>query len=423
MMDGLKNWLDGLQVDWMRHARWASLASLAFVVLSWILMVVPGPNWGIDFTGGTEIQVRFEEPLAIGELRDALASIDVPSDAIQEIGTDGRSFKVRIRDASFGAEAVRDGVVDALTEAFGPAWIDTVAFSAEVGARVNVKYTGDRVMIDRVQAAVDGIDGAQAAEGREDNEVVIKLPGLASQVSREIGSALGDRAFEVQSVDAVGPKVGDSLKQQGVLSVLATLALVLLYIAFRFDIAYAPGAILALIHDVSVTLGIFVLIQHELSLPMIGALLTIVGYSLNDTIVIFDRVRENRERFRREDLVDLINTSINETLSRTLATSGTTLFAVSAFLVFGNAVIADFVLALFFGIVFGTYSTIFVATPMIVVMERVRPQLVALMAIDLPEPEEDGGEAIPDQFLTESEKRRRERQRLKDEADDEPVPE
>ncbi|MCA9294832.1 MAG: protein translocase subunit SecF, partial [Phycisphaerales bacterium] len=198
-------------------------------------------------------------------------------------------------------------------------------------------------------------------------------PGLAQQITENLQGALGNREFEVLSIDAVGPKVGSELKRQGVTSVAATLGLVLLYVAFRFDVAFAPGAIIALFHDVSVTIGIFTLLQLEFNLPMIGALLTIVGYSLNDTIVIYDRIRENQDRYRREETIKLINVSINETLSRTLATSGTTLMAIVAFLVLGGPIIQNFAFAMFLGIIFGTYSTIYVASPMILVMEDMKP--------------------------------------------------
>ena len=188
------------------------------------------------------------------------------------------------------------------------------------------------------------------------------------------------------------------------------LALVLLYVAFRFDMAFAPGAILALIHDVSITVGIFVALQLEFNLPMIGALLTIVGYSLNDTIVIYDRIRENRDRYRRRETGNLINVSINETLTRTVATSFTTMLAILMFLLIGGPVIRNFAGAMLCGIVFGTYSTMFVASPMILVMEDLKPHLSGIIALpELSRPDEDEEESGEEGELTESEKRRRER--------------
>ena len=209
----------------------------------------------------------------------------------------------------------------------------------------------------------------------------------------------------------MGPKVGDELKRSGFISVAATLALVLLYVAFRFDVGFAPGAVVALFHDVSITIGIFVLSQREFNLPMIGALLTIVGYSLNDTIVIYDRIRENMDRYSRTDLAELINVSINETLARTLATSVTTALAICAFLFLGGPVIQNFAFAMLLGVFFGTYSTIFVASPMILFMEEVKPHLNRLVAGAVTdESEDDDLSGMTDEAeLSESEKRRRAR--------------
>ena len=219
----------------------------------------------------------------------------------------------------------------------------------------------------------------------DDNTFSITLPPLAVQVEKTLKGALPGRSVQISGVSSVGPKVGGNLRRQGFVAMLATLALVLIYIGFRFDLTFAPGAIAALFHDVSITIGIFVLIQHEVNLSMIGALLTIIGYSLNDTIVIYDRIRENMERYRRTDMGQLINDSVNETLARTLATSLTTLVAISAFLVMGGPVIETFALAMMIGVVVGTYSTVFVASPMILLMEKVKPRLVALLVPSAPD--------------------------------------
>ena len=181
---------------------------------------------------------------------------------------------------------------------------------------------------------------------------------------------------------------------------LFTLALVLVYIAFRFDLTFAPGAIVALFHDVSITLGIFVVIQEEVNLSMIGALLTIIGYSLNDTIVIYDRIRENMQKYSRKDMKSLINDSVNETLARTLATSLTTMAALLAFLFIGGPVIKTFALAMMIGVIVGTYSTVFVASPMILVMERAKPAIARMLV-----PSDKAGAAI--QGTTESKVRAR----------------
>jgi preprotein translocase subunit SecF len=376
-----------------------------------VLFFVPGPKWGIDFTGGTEMVLKFDAEISIDELRDALTTLDIPSDAIQEVGgADDNEFKVRIQDPEFGAADLEKSVVEKLTAAFGAEWIESIEFNPEVGARFSIRYKGDKVGVAAVRPALEGLDGVRVEEGREDREVIVKFPSLAKQVEKQVATAMGDRAFEVLSVDAVGPKVGASLRTQGVMSLVATLGLILVYTAFRFDLAYAPGAVLALVHDVSVTVGLFILFGKEFNLTTIGALLTILGYSLNDTIVIYDRIRENRQRYSRGDLAELVDQSINETLTRTFATAGTTMIATLAFLVVGTQVIQDFVQAITLGIILGTYSTIFVASPSILVTERLKPWFASLVASSNPGGDDPDG--IPEQFTSESERRRRERELL-----------
>ncbi len=420
-MDALKRAVDALNIDFMGRRRPAMMVSIVAVVLAWAITAVIGPNWGIDFSGGTEVQLRFEESIPIGDLRASLGELEIPSDAIQAVGSDDREFKIRIKDPEFGSGRLREQVVTALKASMGEAWVgdwaQDVRFSAEVGARFSVLYQGERVLPDQVIEKLNGaIPNLKVEEGREDNELVLKFPGLSAQVQEQISSAMAGRAFEVLSVDAVGPKVGAALREQGVLAILATLGLILVYIAFRFDIIYAPGAVVSLAHDVSITVGVFVLLGREFNLPIIGALLTIVGYSLNDTIVVFDRIRENLDRYKREDLSHIINVSLNETLTRTFATSGTTLLAVSPFLILGTEVIQDFVLALFIGVGVGTYSSVFVASPMMLTMERLKPMLQSLIAVEAPEgaAEDD----VPDAFLSAAEKRRRERERLGQDDDE-----
>lgn len=419
MLEGIKNKLDASTFDFVGKRVFFGRLSLILVILSWLAFGLLDKNWGIDFTGGTEIHLRFTDDIAINEVRDALADLGISKDQVQEVGGEGANeFKIRIKDAEFGASELKTSVVTALQEGMPEGWVadwdKDVRFSAEVGARFSILYQGERTLPSAVAPALVNIDGAKVEEGREDNEIVVKLPGLATQIEKIIQGAMEGREFTVESVDAVGPKVGDSLRRQGFSSLAATLVLVLIYVAFRFDVAFAPGAIVALVHDVSLTVGVFMLLGKEFNLPIIGALLTIVGYSLNDTIVIYDRIRENRSRYSREDLPGLINVSINETLTRTIATSATTFFAISPFLFLpiafpGAQVISDFVLAMLCGIIFGTYSTMYIASPMILVMERVKPHLANLIAIDTGG-DVDEGDDIPDEFLSESEKRKRERE-------------
>ena len=410
-MDFITNWLYSADFDFVGKRRIAAVVSTTLVLLSFVAFFGIGPNYGIDFTGGTEIHLEFEDQVTIADVRGVLRQLELGDDAVQAVGAvDDYEFKVRIQDTTFGSEELKQQVLDSLVASLGPDWIAGSTFDAQVGAQLTVDYNGAEVRPARVYEALTDIENVVVEEGREDNAIVIKLPPLSAQIESKLRKALGDRDFRVLGVDSVGPKVGGELRRQAFISLVATLGLVLLYIAFRFDLSFAPGAVAALTHDVVIVVGIFIAMGREFNLPMIGALLTIVGYSLNDTIVIYDRIRENRDRYRASDLPNLINRSVNETLARTVATSVTTFLAISAFLFLGGPVIQNFALAMVLGVVFGTYSTVFVASPMILVMEDVKPYLQTLIVS--PDDDAVGGPEELTGPMTAAEQRRRERAAL-----------
>ncbi len=446
-------------VAWRRVA--AGVSSLA-IVASIALFVFVGPRWGIDFTGGTEIQLRFQQftlrceqqltasdlqaafgaleeapglqveatenaaflisgwpadtkskqlrslaaqamggvagaetckaeiegvPVAIDEVRGAIGSVGLPDDAVQQVGgSDSGEYAIRVQDAAFGSDDLREAVQRDLASAFGADWIQEERFEAEVGATMTIVHGGPTVPMEEIKGALASLaerEELSVQEAPDDNTFYVKLPGLSAQVAKALGQVLGQRDFEILSVDSVGPRVGGDLRRQGFISIFATLALVLAYVAFRFDITFAPGAIVALFHDVTIVIGIFVLLRREVNISIIGALLTIIGYSLNDTIVIYDRIRENVGRYRRRDMAGLINTSVNETLNRTVNTSLTTFAAIAIFLFMGGPVIQTFALAMCIGVVVGTYSTVFVASPLILVMQDIKPHLLGLMTASM----------------------------------------
>jgi preprotein translocase subunit SecF len=188
---------------------------------------------------------------------------------------------------------------------------------------------------------------------------------LTKKVQEALEERFGSGALQIRRVEMVGPKVGKDLRSKGIKSMVFALLGILIYISWRFQLKFAFGAVIALVHDVLLTLGAFALTNKEINLPIIAALLAIIGYSLNDTIVVYDRIREDLRKYRRQGYDQIINRSINETLSRTLLTSGTTLIVVVALFLFGGGVIHDFAFALLVGIVVGTYSSIFIASPIV----------------------------------------------------------
>ena len=393
----MANWLmPKKSIDFVGMRKFAAMMSTVLVSASLALFFLVGPTWGIDFTGGLEMHLKFQESTSIGDLRGALSEMEISDDSVQQINDpSANEFVVRIQDPEFGTEEVKTSILTALTTEFGDQWIEDFDFDAQIGSRLILTYSGEPQQLTRIQGALSGVEGASAEESSDVNKIYVKVPSLSSKLetslqqkfpgsgeyTNEKGEAISN--LSVLQVDSVGPKVGAELRQQGMIAILATLALILVYVALRFNLSFAPGAVLALFHDVSIVVGVFVAldmlgITYEFNLPMIGALLTIIGYSLNDTIVIYDRLRENMTRYRRNDLETMINVSINETLGRTLATSVTTLAGMTAFLVLGGAVIQTFALAIFLGVIVGTYSTVFVASPTILLMQDVQPWLSQL---------------------------------------------
>jgi preprotein translocase subunit SecF len=207
--------------------------------------------------------------------------------------------------------------------------------------------------------------------GSDDVRLEVFLVGIADEIVQELGERLGERAPDApERVEWVGPKAGEQLRDAAVKSLLFAVAFIMVYIAFRFDLRFAPGAIFAIFHDAVVTIGIYVLVQKEVNLTTVAAILTIIGYSINDTIVVYDRIRENMGRYNDKTFREIINLSTSQTLSRTIITSGTTLLSIVAFFIWGTPVIKDISFALFVGILIGTYSSIYVAAPTTEWMDR-----------------------------------------------------
>lgn len=244
------------------------------------------------------------------------------------------------------------------------------------GTLVEIQFENP-VPLDEVRNVVDnaGLAGAEITNFGSDREFLIKVKhvGEAAETARQVESALqekmSDRKIDIRRVETVGPKIGSELKTAAFWAIIYSLAGIVVYITWRFEFRFAIAAIIALIHDVLFTLGFFSITNREISIPVIAGLLTVVGYSLNDTIVVFDRIRENLHTRKREGYAVVINSSINETLSRTIITSLTTLIVVISLVAIGGPVIRDFALTLLVGIAVGTYSSIYIASPVLVEWE------------------------------------------------------
>ena len=250
------------------------------------------------------------------------------------------------------------------------------------GPLLSIDFTGGTVAQVKFEKPVElgqlretlsdyGFKGAEIVEFGSPDEILIKtqFSGSSSEISEKLTLALGN-SFTLRRVESVGPKIGKELQTDALKAIGLALLLILIYITFRFDRYYALGSVMALIHDVLITLGVFSLLDYEINLSIIAAFLTIVGYSLNDTIVVFDRIRENISKFMKKTLNDVVNISLNETLNRTVITSLTTMMVVVILFLWGGKVINLFAFALIIGVFVGTYSSLFVASPVMVYFEK-----------------------------------------------------
>jgi len=250
------------------------------------------------------------------------------------------------------------------------------------GPLLSIDFTGGTVAQVKFEKPVElsqlrntlsefGFKGAEIVEFGSPDEILIKtqFSGSSSEISEQLTLALG-KTFTLRRVESVGPKIGKELQSDALKAIGLALVLILIYITFRFDRYYALGSVMALIHDVLITLGIFSLLDYEINLSIVAAFLTIVGYSLNDTIVVFDRIRENIPKYMKKTLNDIVNISLNETLNRTVITSLTTMMVVAILFIWGGKVINLFAFALIIGVFVGTYSSLFVASPVMAYFEK-----------------------------------------------------
>jgi preprotein translocase subunit SecF len=297
----------GTKIQFTSYRYIAILLSTAINIVVIVWLLVKGPVLGVDFAGGTVLQLKFQQKITIPELRAALSGLGMENTVVQDFGQEGSNeFLIRLEKTSGQLGELGEGVRKGLAQKFGP-----------------------------------------------------------------------DK-FEIRRIESVGPKVGEDLRQQGTWSVIAATVMMGVYIWVRFGASFGSrfglhfglGAVIALIHDVLVTIGALMLAHYEFDLTVVAALLTIVGFSVNDTVIVCDRIRENMRKIRRESLESIINISINETLSRTIITTGTAILVLLSLFILGGGVIRPFAFALLVGFFSGVYSTIFIASPVILLWEK-----------------------------------------------------
>jgi len=321
----------GTHIDFIGKRRICAAISVGLLLISLAAAGVRGVKLGIDFAGGTEVQVRFLPGVdaAEGPVREVVTGCGVEDASVVRYG--GGSSEFLLKFAEISQQKLQETLANDNCPLTGPEREQLNALAQQTG---DTDVTG--LVVARLEMAL----------------------------TRALGP------LEVDRVEFVGPRVGAELREDGISALSIACLLVLVYVAFRFSTRFAPGAIVALVHDIGITSGLFVILGLEFDLRVLAALLAILGYSLNDTIIIYDRIRENMELRTKHDLVDVLNRSVNQTLSRTLLTSGTTMAAVLALLFLGGEVIRPFAFAMAIGIVVGTYSSVFIAAPTLLWLEQ-----------------------------------------------------
>ncbi len=367
----------GTKFDFVGKRRIAVVLSLVvnLAVIFWALPAVHGLNFGVDFAGGTEMEVRFGKQVDPGAIRKAVEDLGFKDASVQTYGAeDEHTFLIRVgRIALMNEEDVKR-VVDAVQARF-QGQVETWSFNAEIGDKIDFQFKQAPAPAE-VRAAVESA-GVRVRDVREEagltagtRSFAVITQGIQDKVERDLAARFADAKPEVRRVEYVGPAVGRELRNQGFKAVLYAMALIVVYVGLRFDFRFSPGVIIAIVHDAIVTLGYFAFSGQEFNLTSIAVILTIVGYSVNDTVVVYDRIRENQQKLKGMSLAEIVNHSINDVFGRTLLTSVATALSLVGLLIFGVGTIFDFAMAMLVGIVSGTYSTWFIAAPMTIWLEE-----------------------------------------------------
>jgi len=366
--------LKDTQLDFMGKKRLALVVSSALIVMSVVVLLVHGLNMGIEFTGGTELQVKYAEQPDLGSIRSRLADSGLGTPLVTTIG-DPAAHEVYIRLASAGAASEQEDPTGRVLDA-----LRGVPAGSESNT-VDLNIADSNTLSDLLRGA-PGLTG-QSADSLADAVLEARRAGKTFQsfaeldvlpgMTPEVRSYLEQRAtvgpVSLRSQSFIGPAVGGELVRKAVLAIIGSLIGMLIYIWIRFKLQWGFAAVVALVHDTIITLGLFSIFDQEMSLPVIAAFLTLVGYSANDTVVVFDRIRENLADARNRDLATTMNLSINQTLSRTVITSGLTWLVVLGLFLFGGQALRPFSFVLTVGVIVGTYSSIYVASPIVLLWQ------------------------------------------------------
>lgn len=362
---------ENFNYNFLGKRKFAYIISAGLFMLGVISAFTRGFQFGIDFKGGSEIVLQFEKPIEISTVRAYVENIGLGNIEVKTFGGE-TGVMIRTELQTIPTE-VYPNVIKGIENEIDKI-IPTVPRDIVDSTATSVTYEFENP--DTASQITDALFAAGFQSGRvseePDNKRMLVSVGIADWIKENLREKVSDNSFTVLKEDRVGPKIGEELKRDAVLAVVFALIAILIYLGFRFKFVFAFGAVAALFHDVLITLGLFALLYGlipglnlDIDLTIVAAFLTLVGYSINDTVIVFDRIRENLKIHKTRPLFDIINTSISQTMSRTILTGGTTILTVLVLLIFGGEVLRSFAFTLFFGIIIGTYSSIFVASTLV----------------------------------------------------------
>lgn len=360
-----------LNFDFLGKRKTFYIVSAALLIIGFISIAIGGLRFGIDFKGGSEVVLQFRNPIDITQIRSNVDNIGLGNVEVKTFGGE-TGILVRTELQNIPAEVYPE-VLESINQTIEKEYPGLERMIVDSSSNsITFEFTSP----DTTNSLADilneaGFQASKVSVEPDNTQLIISI-GISDWIKENFRDKMPDNPFTVLKEEIVGPKIGEELKRDAVIAVLLSLVAMLIYLGFRFKFIFALGAVVALFHNVLITLGLYATLYDvlpglnlEIDLTVVAALLTLVGYSINDTVVIFDRIRENLKIHKTMPLMEVMNMSINRTMSRTIITSGTTMLTVLVLLFFGGEVLRAFAFTLLFGVLIGTYSSIFVASALV----------------------------------------------------------
>jgi preprotein translocase subunit SecF len=363
--------LENLNYDFLGKRKLAYILSAVLLLVGLASAIIRGFEFGIDFKGGTEIVLQFDKAVDVGQIRTDVENLGLGNVEVKTFGGE-TGIMVRTEEQVIPANIfpkVVENIENEIDKIFPG--VERKIVDSTVSS-ITYEFTSTdttNLLIDLLFEA--GFQSGRVSEELNNKQMIVRV-SIADWIKENLTQKIHDNPFTVLKEDIVGPKIGEELKRDAILAIFFALVAILIYLGFRFKFIFAFGAVAALFHDVLITLGLYSLLYGlipglnlEISITVVAAFLTLVGYSINDTVIVFDRIRENLKIHKTRPIIDVVNKSISQTMSRTVLTGGTTMMTVLVLFIFGGEVLRGFAFALLFGIIIGTYSSIFVASALV----------------------------------------------------------